>query len=128
MAGIDTISAAWLVIRQGLTANGGVRVDGSRVQPTADVDDSAVLGPGTTVWHLAQIREDACLGRDCLVGRGAYVGPGGIIGDRVKLQKYALVYEPARLQHGRFLGQGVGVPSDLCPRSVDVTGGLERAD
>jgi len=128
MAGIDTISAAWLVIRQGLTANGGVRVDGSRVQPTADVDDSAVLGPGTTVWHLAQIREDACLGRDCIVGRGAYVGPGVIIGDSVKLQNYALVYEPARLEDGVFIGPGVVLTNDVYPRSVDVTGRLKRPD
>ena len=64
------------------------------IQATADVDGRAVLGPGTTVWHLAQIREDARLGRDCIVGRGAYVGPGVTIGDHVKLQNYALVYEP----------------------------------
>ena len=66
-------------------------VDSPRVQPTADVDDSATLGAGTTVWHLAQIRENARLGRGCIVGRGAYVGPGVTIGDNVKLQNFALV-------------------------------------
>ena len=57
---------------------------GSQVQPTADVDERAVLGSGTQVWHLAQIREHARLGRDCIVGRGAYVGPGVVIGNNVK--------------------------------------------
>lgn len=96
------------------------------VQSTADVDETAVLGAGTTVWHLAQIRENARLGRDCIVGRGAYVGPGVIIGDRVKLQNYALVYEPARLEDGVFIGPAAVLTNDLFPRSVDVTGDLKR--
>lgn len=97
-----------------------------RVEPTADVDDSVVLGTGTTVWHLAQIRENARLGRDCIVGRGAYVGPGVIIGDNVKLQNYALIYEPARLEDDVFIGPAAILTNDLYPRSVDVSGKLKR--
>jgi len=97
-----------------------------QVQPTADVDDSAALGPGSTVWHLAQIRENARLGSGCIVGRGAYVGPGVIIGDNVKLQNYALVYEPARLGDDVFIGPAAVLTNDLFPRSVDVTGKLKR--
>lgn len=103
-------------------------MDSSRVQPTADVDNSAVLGAGTTVWHLAQIRENARLGADCIVGRGAYVGPGVVIGDNVKLQNYALVYEPARLEDNVFIGPAVVLTNDLYPRSVDVSGNLKRAE
>lgn len=96
------------------------------IQPTADVDGSAVLGTGTAVWHLAQIREHARLGRDCIVGRGAYVGPGVIIGDNVKLQNYALVYQPARLEDNVFIGPAAVLTNDLYPRSVDVSGKLKR--
>jgi UDP-2-acetamido-3-amino-2,3-dideoxy-glucuronate N-acetyltransferase len=106
-------------------ANGGVVAD-ARIYPTADVDGRAEIGPGTTVWHLAQIREDARLGSDCIVGRGAYVGPGVIIGDRVKLQNYALVYEPARLEDEVFIGPAVVLTNDLYPRSADVAGRLKR--
>jgi UDP-2-acetamido-3-amino-2,3-dideoxy-glucuronate N-acetyltransferase len=101
-------------------------VNAPKVQQTADVDERAALGPGTVVWHLAQIREDARLGRGCIVGRGAYVGPGVIIGDNVKLQNYALVYEPARLEDDVFIGPAVVLTNDLYPRSVDVTGKLKR--
>lgn len=97
------------------------------VQPTADVDGSVLLGPGTIVWHLAQIRENARIGRECIVGRGAYVGPGVIIGNRVKLQNYALVYEPARLEDDVFIGPAAVLTNDLYPRSVDVSGKLKRA-
>jgi len=99
-----------------------------QVHGQADVDERATIGAGTTVWHLAQIRENARLGRGCIVGRGAYVGPGVIIGDNVKLQNYALVYEPARLEDSVFIGPAAVLTNDLHPRSVDVTGQLKRPD
>ena len=97
------------------------------VASTADVDERATLGSGTTVWHLAQIREYARLGRDCIIGRGAYVGPGVVIGDSVKIQNYALVYEPAQLEDGVFIGPAVVLTNDTYPRSVDVSGKLKRS-
>ena len=100
---------------------------GPVVAATADVHRQAVLGAGTTVWHLAQIRERARLGRNCIVGRGAYVGPGVVIGDNVKIQNYALVYEPAQLEDGVFIGPAVVLTNDTYPRSVDVSGKLKRS-
>jgi UDP-2-acetamido-3-amino-2,3-dideoxy-glucuronate N-acetyltransferase len=97
-----------------------------RVMPSADVDDRAQLGPGTTVWHLAQVREGATLGRGCIIGRGAYVGPDVQLGDNVKLQNYALVYEPARLEDGVFIGPAAVLTNDTYPRSVDPDGKLKR--
>jgi acetyltransferase-like isoleucine patch superfamily enzyme len=96
------------------------------VAATADVDPTAVLGAGTRIWHLAQVREEAQLGSGCIVGRGAYVGPGVIIGDNVKLQNYALVYEPARLENAVFIGPAVVLTNDMYPRSVDVSGKVKR--
>ena len=101
-------------------------MDSAQIRPTADVDSRARIGPRTTVWHLAQIREDARLGADCIVGRGAYVGPGVIIGDRVKLQNYALVYEPALLEDEVFIGPAAVLINDVYPRSTDVTGHVKR--
>ena len=99
------------------------------VAGSADVDGTAVLGPGCRVWHLAQVREDAVLGASCSVGRGAYVGPGVRIGDRVKIQNYALVYEPAELADGVFVGPAAVLTNDPHPRAVDPGGRLKgRAD
>ncbi|NUU25111.1 MAG: N-acetyltransferase [Streptomycetaceae bacterium] len=94
--------------------------------PSADVDDRAKIGAGSTVWHLAQVREGAVLGTGCIVGRGAYVGPEVQLGDNVKLQNYALVYEPARLEDGVFIGPAAVLTNDMYPRSVDPAGALKR--
>jgi UDP-2-acetamido-3-amino-2,3-dideoxy-glucuronate N-acetyltransferase len=96
------------------------------VKDSAQVADSATLGDGTIVWELAQVREDARLGQQCVVGRGAYIGPGVRIGHRVKLQNHALVYEPAELGDGVFVGPAVVLTNDTYPRSVDPDGRLKR--
>ncbi|MCW2881888.1 MAG: N-acetyltransferase [Sphaerisporangium sp.] len=98
----------------------------ARIAPTADVDPSAKIGSGSVIWHLAQVREQAVLGEGCILGRGAYVGPGVQIGDRVKLQNYSLVYEPAVLEDGVFIGPAAVLTNDVFPRSTDVEGGLKR--
>lgn len=97
-----------------------------RVQPSAQVDASAEIGAGSSVWDLAQIREDARLGEGCVVGRGAYVGSGVRMGDNCKLQNYALVYEPAELGDGVFIGPAVVLTNDHNPRSVDPDGNQKR--
>jgi UDP-2-acetamido-3-amino-2,3-dideoxy-glucuronate N-acetyltransferase len=99
----------------------------ARVLDSADVDGSAVLGEGTVVWHLAQVREGARLGARCTVGRGAYVGAGVEVGDDVKIQNYALVYEPATLGPGVFIGPAVVLTNDRYPRSVDPAGQQKAA-
>lgn len=98
------------------------------VHASADVAVTAELGLGTQVWHLAQVREGASLGRDCVIGRGAYVGSGVRIGDKCKLQNYALVYEPAVLEDGVFVGPAVVFTNDHYPRAITPEGRVKRGD
>lgn len=100
----------------------------TRIDPSADVAQSARIGQGSSVWHLAQVREDAVLGENCVVGRGAYVGTGVVMGDNCKLQNYALVYEPARLADGVFVGPAAVFTNDHYPRAIEPDGRLKRAD
>jgi UDP-2-acetamido-3-amino-2,3-dideoxy-glucuronate N-acetyltransferase len=92
------------------------------VEPSADVSDEAELADGVRVWHLAQVREGARLGAGCIVGRGAYIGTGVTLGDHCKVQNYALVYEPAVLGNGVFIGPAVVLTNDHYPRAINADG------
>jgi acetyltransferase-like isoleucine patch superfamily enzyme len=98
------------------------------IDHSASVASSASLGEGTRIWGLAQIREHAVLGTDCVVGRGAYVGPGVQVGDSVKIQNLAQVYEPARVASGAFIGPAAVLTNDQFPRAVNPDGSLKSAD
>lgn len=89
-----------------------------RIAQSADVDARASIGSGSVIWHLAQVREDAVLGAQCIVGRGAYIGAGVRMGDYCKIQNYALVYEPALLGKGVFIGPAAVLTNDHFPRAV----------
>jgi acetyltransferase-like isoleucine patch superfamily enzyme len=97
-------------------------VSETRIEPSADVSPEASIGTGTVVWHLAQVREQAVIGRSCVVGRGAYIGRGVEVGSHVKIQNHALVYEPAVLGDGVFVGPGAVLTNDLYPRAVNPDG------
>lgn len=99
----------------------------SRIVDSADVSPDATIGDGSSVWHLAQVREGAVLGQGCVIGRGAYIGPDVELGDHCKVQNYALVYEPARLGHGVFVGPAAVLTNDTFPRAVNPDGSLKSA-
>lgn len=92
---------------------------------SADVDAGAHIGPGSSIWHLAQVRDGAVLGSNCIIGRGAYIGSGVEIGNNVKVQNYALVYEPARLEDGVFVGPAAVLTNDTYPRAVNPDGSIK---
>jgi acetyltransferase-like isoleucine patch superfamily enzyme len=98
------------------------------VHESADLDDDVHLGARTRVWHLAQVRAGARVGADCNIGRGAYIGPGVVLGDACKVQNYALVYEPAVVGDGVFIGPAVVFTNDEFPRAANPDGTLKSAD
>jgi acetyltransferase-like isoleucine patch superfamily enzyme len=99
----------------------------ARIVASAEVDPTATIGAGSSIWHLVQIRDHAKIGENCIVGRGAYVGSGVEIGDNCKIQNYALVYEPAKLGNGVFIGPAVVLTNDQFPRAVNPDGSIKSA-
>lgn len=98
-----------------------------RIVDSADVSPDAAIGDGSSIWHLAQVREGVQMGENCIVGRGAYIGTGVEMGDNCKVQNYALVYEPAKLADGVFIGPGVVLTNDTYPRAINADGSLKSA-
>ena len=93
-----------------------------RVAASAEIDPSAVIGPGCTIGQLVQVGEYARLGPDCVLGRGVFIGPGVVVGRHCTIQDYAVVYEPSLLEDGVFVGPAAVFTNDSHPRAVHPDG------
>jgi UDP-2-acetamido-3-amino-2,3-dideoxy-glucuronate N-acetyltransferase len=100
----------------------------ARIHPTADLEDDVWIGPGTSVWHRAQVRTGARIGRDAVIGRDVFIDEGVTLGDRVKVQNRALVYQGVTVADGVFIGPGAILTNDRRPRALNAAGDLARAD
>lgn len=89
------------------------------VHATALVEDGAHIGPGTRVWHQAQVRTRANIGARCILGKGVFVDFDVVIGDDSKVQNYACVYHGVTLGRGVFVGPHAVFTNDLRPRATD---------
>jgi UDP-2-acetamido-3-amino-2,3-dideoxy-glucuronate N-acetyltransferase len=96
-----------------------------RIHPTADVSDKAHIGPGTSIWHQCQVREDVQIGQNCILGKGVYVDFGVRIGDNVKVQNYVSIYHGVEIEDGVFVGPHVCFTNDNLPRAVNPDGSLK---
>ena len=90
----------------------------SQLAASAVVEDGATIGEGTTVWDLSQVRAGARIGPDCTIGRNVFIDTGVTIGARCKIQNNALVYAPAVIGDGVFIGPAAVLSNDRNPRAV----------
>lgn len=97
------------------------------IAPSATVESGSAVGDGSSVWDLSQIREGAAIGRECVIGRNVFVDRGVVIGDRCKVQNNALLYAPAELADGVFIGPAVVLTNDRYPRAVGPDGSPKGA-
>jgi len=102
--------------------------DQVRIHPTADVSNKAQIGPGTSIWHQCQVREDVQIGQNCILGKGVYVDFGVRLGDNVKVQNYVSIYHGVEIEDGVFVGPHVCFTNDNLPRAVNPDGTLKAAD
>ena len=87
------------------------------VHPTACVDEGAVIGEDTKIWHFCHVQSGARVGRGCRLGQNVYVGEGAVIGDGCKLQNNVSVYAGVTLGNNVFCGPSCVFTNDLTPRA-----------
>jgi UDP-2-acetamido-3-amino-2,3-dideoxy-glucuronate N-acetyltransferase len=96
-----------------------------RVHPTAEVSPDAVIGPGSSIWNQAQVRERARIGADCVIGKNVYVDVDVVIGDRVKVQNNVSLFHGVAVEDGVFIGPHVCFTNDRVPRAVTPDGSVK---
>ena len=98
-----------------------------KVHETAEVSESAQIGEGVSIWQHVHVRENAKIGENSIIGRGVYIGDGVQIGSNCKIQNYSLIYEPAKLEDGVFIGPEVVLTNDEYPRAINPDGSLKNS-
>jgi UDP-2-acetamido-3-amino-2,3-dideoxy-glucuronate N-acetyltransferase len=88
------------------------------IHPTAIVDEGAVIGEGTRVWHWVHISGGAVIGKGCSFGQNVYVGNRVTIGDNVKVQNNVSIYDDVTLEDDVFCGPSMVFTNVYNPRSA----------
>ncbi len=96
-----------------------------RIHATADVAADAVIGPGTSIWNHAQVRERARVGAECIIGKNVYIDADVVIGDRCKVQNNVSLYHGVTVEDGVFIGPHVCFTNDRLPRAINPDGSLK---
>ncbi len=84
---------------------------------SACVDDGAIVGSGTKVWHFCHVMSGATLGQHCILGQNVMIAGGVQIGSNVKIQNNVAVYTGTTVDDDVFLGPSCVLTNIPNPRS-----------
>ena len=87
------------------------------VHESAYVDDGAVLGKGTKVWHFCHVMPGAVIGERCSLGQNVVVMNGTRMGANCKIQNNVSIYEGVELEDDVFCGPSMVFTNVINPRS-----------
>jgi UDP-2-acetamido-3-amino-2,3-dideoxy-glucuronate N-acetyltransferase len=85
---------------------------------TAVVDEGAVIGAGTRVWHFSHVSAGSRIGQRCSLGQNVFVAPRVTVGDGVKIQNNVSLYEGVVLEDFVFCGPSMVFTNVRTPRSA----------
>jgi UDP-2-acetamido-3-amino-2,3-dideoxy-glucuronate N-acetyltransferase len=85
--------------------------------PSAFVDDGAVVGAGTKIWHFCHVMPGARIGARCVLGQNVYVASGAIVGDDVRIQNNVSLYDGVVLDDHVFCGPSAVFTNVVNPRA-----------
>jgi UDP-2-acetamido-3-amino-2,3-dideoxy-glucuronate N-acetyltransferase len=91
---------------------------GVQVHPTAIVDEGALIGPGTRIWHWTHVSSGAVIGAGCSLGQNVFVAGRVRIGDNVKIQNNVSVYDDVTLESDVFCGPSMVFTNVINPRAA----------
>lgn len=93
------------------------RFPGVLIHQSSYVDDGAVIGKGTKIWHFCHILPGTVIGENCSIGQNAMIGPKVTIGNGCKIQNNVSIYEGVMLDDDVFCGPSCVFTNVLNPRA-----------
>jgi len=87
------------------------------VHESSYVDEGAVVGAGTKIWHFSHVMAGAVIGERCNLGQNVVVMPGTRLGNNVKVQNNVSIYEGVELADDVFCGPSCVFTNVINPRS-----------
>lgn len=81
------------------------------------IDDGAVIGAGTRIWHFCHVMPGAVIGARCNLGQNVVVMNGVRLGDNVKVQNNVSLYEGVTLEDDVFCGPSCVFTNVINPRA-----------
>lgn len=87
------------------------------IHPTAIIDEGAMIGEGTAIWHWVHVCGKARIGNSCSLGQNVFVGNKVVIGNNVKIQNNVSVYDNVTLEDDVFCGPSMVFTNVYNPRS-----------
>ena len=88
-----------------------------KIHPSAIVDEGAVIGDGTAIWHFSHICAGAIIGKNCSLGQNVLVADNASLGNNVKVQNNVAIYGGVRVENDVFLGPSCVLTNVTNPRS-----------
>lgn len=85
--------------------------------PTAIVDDGAIIGKGTKIWHFSHVSNGSVMGEGCNLGQNVFVASGVRLGSNVKIQNNVSIYGGTEIEDNVFLGPSCVLTNISNPRS-----------
>lgn len=84
---------------------------------SAVVDDGAVIGRNSKIWHFCHVSAGAKIGQRCSLGQNVFVGDRVVIGNNVRIQNNVSVYDNVTLEDDVFCGPSMVFTNVYNPRS-----------
>ena len=81
------------------------------------VDDGAIIGAGTKIWHFCHVMSGARIGEQCVLGQNVNVGSRAVLGNNVKVQNNVSIYDGVILEDDVFCGPSMVFTNVLTPRA-----------
>lgn len=87
------------------------------IHETAIVDDGALIGKGTKIWHFSHVMNTAIIGDKCVIGQNVFIGNKVKLGNQVKIQNNVSLYEGVECEDDVFLGPSCVFTNIINPRA-----------